>query len=249
MVGTKRSYGWKPDIPDFRDFRYGAISKAVALPAKVDLRKTCSPVEDQGQLGSCVGNSVVGCLEFLQKKNTESVTDLSRLFAYYNARLLDNTTQLDCGAYIRSGIKGLAKYGVCTETQWPYIISKFAKKPTTKCYTAAKKKALISYHRIENLNDMLSCLADGYPFVFGFAVYDYFESATMARTGILKMPTANEQMLGGHAVMAVGYDQTKKRILVRNSWGVNWGLKGYFWMPYDYINSRDLADDMWTIRK
>jgi len=249
MSDVKRSYGWKPDIPDFRDFRYGGIARAVYLPTKVDLRKTCSPVEDQGQLGSCVGNSVIGCLEFLQKKNLDFVTDLSRLFAYYNARLLDGTTQIDSGAYIRSGIKGLAKYGVCTEEQWPYIISKFAKKPTAKCYTAAKAKAIISYHRIETLNDMLSCLAEGYPFVFGFAVYDYFESATMARTGILKMPTANEQMLGGHAVMAVGYDQTKKRILVRNSWGVNWGLKGYFWMPYDYINSRDLADDMWTIRK
>ncbi len=96
---------------------------------------------------------------------------------------------------------------------------------------------------------MLSCLAEGYPFVFGFAVYDYFESATMARTGILKMPTANEQMLGGHAVTAVGYDQSKKRFLVRNSWGTAWGLKGYFWMPFEYLTDRNLSDDFWTIRK
>ncbi len=106
MSDVKRSYGWKPDIPDFRDFRYGGIAKAVVFPTKVDLRKTCSSIEDQGQLGSCVGNSVVGCLEFLEKKNAEPFLDLSRLFAYYNARLLDGTTQIDSGAYIRSGIKG-----------------------------------------------------------------------------------------------------------------------------------------------
>ena len=249
MNEAKRSYGWRPDIPDHRDYKYAKIAPPKIIPAKVDLRKICSPVEDQGQLGSCVGNAVVGNMECLEKKNSEPFADLSRLFAYYNARLLEGTTRTDSGAYIRDGIKGLAKYGVCPEANWPYVINKFATKPTKTCYTLALKKAIVRYYRIVTLNEMLQCLADGYPFVFGFAVYDYFESDAMARTGILKMPKPTEQLLGGHAVLAVGYDQDKKRILVRNSWGSGWGLKGYFWMPFDYISSRDLADDMWTVRK
>jgi C1A family cysteine protease len=244
-------YGWKPDLPDFRDYKYGITlgKKSVVIPQTTDLRNLCSKVEDQGQLGSCTANALVGNLEFLENKTKSKFSDLSRLFVYYNERVLEGTVHEDSGAYLRDGIKALAKKGVCTESQWPYKIEKFATKPSMCCYIKAAKCKISSYTRLSKLDDMLHCLADGYPFVFGFTVYDYFESEEMAETGILKMPTAKESVLGGHAVMACGYDQGTKRILVRNSWGSDWGIQGYFWMPFDYISDTDLADDLWTIRK
>jgi C1A family cysteine protease len=244
-------YGWKPDLPDIRDFKYGGTlgKKAVTIPQTMDLRNFCSKVEDQGQLGSCTANALVGNLEFLENKTKTKFVDRSRLFVYYNERAIEGTVYEDSGAMLRDGIKALATKGVCAESQWPYNIDKFAKKPTMCCFIKALSCKITSYHRLSTLDDMLHCIADGYPFVFGFTVYDYFESAEMAEKGILQMPTAGEGVLGGHAVMACGYDQNVKRILVRNSWGPDWGLQGYFWMPYEYISNTDLADDLWTIRK
>jgi len=247
---VKRTYGWSPDLPDHRDYKFAAIHTAKAIQDKVDLRKKCTVVEDQGQLGSCVGNALVGNLEYLKNLNTKKTfSDLSRLFAYYNARLLENSTKTDSGAQIRDGIKALSIYGICKENDWPYLIKKFASKPTVKCYTAAKPFAVSNYYRLNSLDQMLGCLSEGFPFVFGFSVYDYFESEAMAKSGILKMPKETEKLLGGHAVMAVGYNLKKKMVLVRNSWGNDWGLKGYFWMPFGYIDGTTLADDFWTIRQ
>jgi C1A family cysteine protease len=246
---VKRNYGWSPDLPDHRDYKFAAIHTAKVLQDKVDLRKKCSLVEDQGQLGSCVGNALVGNLEYLENRTNKLFYDLSRLFAYFNARLLEGSTKTDSGAQIRDGIKALSIYGICKETDWPYLINKFANKPTAKCYKNAKPGAISNYYRLNSLDEMLGCLSDGFPFVFGFSVYDYFESAAMAKSGILKMPKATERLLGGHAVMAVGYDLKKKLVLVRNSWGADWGLKGYFWMPFEYLSNRNLSDDFWTIRQ
>jgi C1A family cysteine protease len=148
---------------------------------------------------------------------------------------------------LRDGIKSLKKFGVCEETLWPYRISRFKTKPSATSYQDAKKHRISSYYRIETLSEMLACLADGYPFVFGFAVYESFESDRVARTGIVTMPKKDERQLGGHAVMAVGYNQKVKKFLIRNSWGRNWGINGYFTMPFEYLES--LADDFWTIRK
>jgi C1A family cysteine protease len=137
---------------------------------------------------------------------------------------------------------------VCPEKKWPYVISAFTKKPSAACYTAAKKHTIRTYHRIASLGDMRACLAEGYPFVFGFSVYESFESTKVAQSGVLNMPKPEERQLGGHAVCAVGYDDKAKRLLVRNSWGPAWGKKGYFTMPYDYVANRDLSDDFWTVR-
>jgi C1A family cysteine protease len=242
-------YGWVPDRPDQRDKLYAAIAKPPKkLPASVDLRPGCSPVEDQGQLGSCTANALVGNLEFLEKKAGQTVTDLSRLFIYYNERAMEGTINEDSGAMIRDGVKSLVKQGVCAEKKWPYVITKFAVKPPASCYREALKHQVLSYHRILTLQQMKQCLAEGYPFVFGFTVYDGFESATVAKTGKLDMPKPTEKVLGGHAVTAVGYDDATKRFLVRNSWGTDWGLKGYFTMPYDYASNNNLADDFWTLR-
>jgi C1A family cysteine protease len=221
----------------------------VTLPRKVDMRSKCSPVEDQGQLGSCTANALVGALEFLELKDGAQFADLSRLFLYYNERVIEGTVDQDSGAFIRDGIKSLAKQGVCTEPEWPYKISRFTKKPSRDCYRAAKKHRILSYHRITTVDEMRNCLAEGFPFVFGFTVYDAFESAAVAKSGVLNMPGPKEKMAGGHAVMAVGYDDAARRFVIRNSWGSDWGQKGYFTMPYDYLSpDNNLADDFWTVR-
>jgi C1A family cysteine protease len=242
-------YGWLPDLPDHRDYRFAAIRlKRARLPRKVDLRALCSPVENQGDLGSCTANALVGALEFLEKKQGRAVRNLSRLFVYYNERALEGTVGEDSGAFLRDGIKTLVKLGVCEETLWPYVIARYRKKPTAACFRAATKHQLLTYHRLDTIADMRSCLADGYPFVFGFTVFTAFESAKVEKTGVLNMPGRNEEDLGGHAVLAVGFDDAAKRLIVRNSWGADWGMRGYFTMPYAYVSSRDLADDFWTVR-
>lgn len=245
----KPVYGWLPDLPDHRDHLYGAVRKAPAKwPKKVDLRPGCPPVEDQGDLGSCTANALAGAVEFLMKKDTGGYVDVSRLFVYYNERVIEHTVATDSGAMLRDGIKTLAKQGACTEKKWPYDTAKFAKKPPKSCYDEALAYQILSYARLETLDDMRVCLADGYPFVFGFAVYDSFESAKVSKTGVVELPKEGESMLGGHAVLAVGYDDAAQRVVVRNSWGTGWGQKGYFTMPYGYLSNRSLSDDFWTIR-
>ena len=246
---TNAWYGWVPDRPDYRDRLYAAIAAPPKkLPSKVDLRKGCPAVENQGQLGSCTANALVGNLEFLEKKAGRTVPNLSRLFIYYNERAMEGTVNEDAGAAIRDGVKSLVKQGVCTEAKWPYKIADFAKKPSADCYKLATGREVTSYHRIVGLQQMRQCLAEGYPFVFGFTVYTAFESAAVAKTGMLNLPQPGEKSLGGHAICAVGYDDTAKRLLIRNSWGASWGMQGYFTMPYDYASNTNLADDFWTIR-
>lgn len=244
-------FGWMPDLPDHRDFSYSAPRAVLRkLPDKVDLRKLCPPVYDQGELGSCTANAIGAAFEFeLIRQNPVMDFIPSRLFIYYNERVIENTVQTDSGAQIRDGMKTVKKQGVCPEDDWPYDTGKFTVKPPRTCYIDAMKHQVVSYTRVtRKLEQMKGCLADGYPFVFGFSVYDSFESPAVAKTGKVNMPKANEKLLGGHAVMAVGYNDRLKRFIVRNSWGTGWGIKGYFTMPYDYLTNENLSDDFWTIR-
>ncbi len=243
----KRRYGWVPDTPDQRDFLYSRIARPIKLPPMIDLRPICSKIENQGKLGSCTANALVGALEFLEKKDNLPQADLSRLFIYYNERAIEHTTDSDSGATLRDGIKSLAKLGVCPEADWKYVISKFKTKPSQKSYADASGHKIVSYHRILSLDDMRNCLAQGYPFVFGFTVYESFESMEVEKTGVVNMPQPDEAVLGGHAVVAVGYDDNQKRFVVRNSWGTKWGMGGYFTIPYAYLTNRGLAGDMWVV--
>ncbi len=221
-----------------------------ALPDEVDLRKECPPIYDQGQLGSCTANAIGGAIEFDQmKENLPQVFVPSRLFIYYNERAIEDSIDSDSGAMIRDGIKSVAKQGACPEPMWPYLIAKFRTRPSGKCYTEAAKHTAVSYQRvIQSLSQMQGCLASGYPFVFGFTVYESFESSSVARTGHAPMPGTRERVLGGHAVCAVGYEESNRRFICRNSWGTSWGMRGYFTLPYDYLTNSDLAADFWTIR-
>jgi len=249
MIRISR-YGWQPDLPDQRDFRYSAPTELVSrLPEKTDLRPACPPVYDQGQLGSCTANAIGAAFEFglIKQKAPEFMP--SRLFIYYNERVIENSTGTDSGAMIRDGMKTIMKDGVCPEKEWPYIISEFAQKPKESCYSDALKHQVLSYHRVpRSLDQIRGCLAEGYPMVFGFTVYESFEGAEVAKTGVLNMPQKTEKSIGGHAVLAVGYDDPSKRFIVRNSWGEQWGIKGYFTIPYDYLLEENLSDDFWTIR-
>jgi Cysteine protease len=243
-------YGWIPDLPDDRDHLYAAPPAFLtALPPYTDLRAQCPGVYDQGQLGSCTANAIGGAIEFdrLKQKLPDYVP--SRLFIYYNERLIEGTVQSDSGAMIRDGIKSVASQGVCPEPEWPYDISKFTEKPSALAYRDAATDRAVSYQSlIQDLNQMRGCLASGYPFIFGFTVYESFESPAVAQTGHAPMPGPMERAVGGHAVIAVGYDDTSQAFLARNSWGTGWGMAGYFSLPYTYLVQPGLASDLWTIR-
>ena len=245
-----QKYGWVPDLPDQRDFMYAAPTPYQQnLPAKVNLTAQCPPVYDQGQLGSCTANAIGAAIEFDQKKQHLKDFMPSRLFIYYNERVIENTVNTDSGAQIRDGIKAVAAQGVPPETLWPYDITQFNKLPPPAAYTAAKGSLVTLYQRlIQDVNTMKGCLASGFPFVFGFSVYQSFEGAEVAKTGIVPMPGSKEESVGGHAVLAVGYDDSTRQFIVRNSWSKGWGLKGYFKIPYAYLTTRSLASDFWTIR-
>jgi C1A family cysteine protease len=250
VARTVRSYGWVPDLPDHRDLIYRAPRGVLAkLPAKVDLSAGCPAVYDQGDLGSCTAHGIAAALEYAQLK--QAIGDRftpSRLFIYYLERVLERSVPEDAGAMIRDGVKAVAKQGAPHESLWPYIISKFALKPPATAYTDAAKHPALLYRRVtQTLPQLQGCLAAGFPFVFGFSVYESFESATVARTGTVPMPRATEALLGGHAVLAVGYDTATSRFLVRNSWGPGWGKAGYFTMPFAYLTDLNLSDDFWTI--
>ena len=244
-------YGWIRDLPDLRDHLYATPPEfLVKLPSSVDLRPQCPAVYDQGQLGSCTANAIAAALEFDQMKEKQpNVFVPSRLFIYYNERVMEGTVNEDSGAQIRDGIKSVGKQGDCPETLWPYDIKKFEVKPPAQCYQQALKFKAVQYQRLSQiLNQLKGCLASGYPFVFGFTVYESFESQQVAQTGHASMPLPKEAVVGGHAVIAVGYDDSQNWFIVRNSWGDGWGMKGYFTLPYPYLLEQNLASDFWTIR-
>jgi C1A family cysteine protease len=248
-----RRYGWVPDLPDHRDLYYRYVPKGfqpLQLPPKVDLRAQCPPVYDQGDLGSCTANAIGAAHQFeqIRQKQTRGSFVPSRLFIYYNERVVLGTVDEDSGAMLRDGIKSVVRQGVCPEPEWPYVISRFTSKPSIKAYRHALDHQVLKYQRLrQTVGDFETCIAAGHPFVFGFSVYESFETPSVAKAAVVPMPGPGERLLGGHAVLAVGYDRPARQIIVRNSWGEAWGEKGHCYMPYDYLANSDLAADFWTI--
>jgi C1A family cysteine protease len=252
-VRKASSMGWIPDLPDVRDFSYGEHllrserASVEEMPIRGSLRNLMSPVEDQGDLGSCTANGIVALLEFLEKKaGDQTPTNLSRLFLYYEERVLINSVKQDSGAYIRDGIKVAAKLGVPAESYWPYKIQKYAVKPPPTAYKKAPLHGALDYFRLSTHEDKVACLAAGYPFTFGFTVYENFWGVNQ-KNPVAPMPEGNVE--GGHCVVAVGWDDERKLYECRNSWGQTFADEGYYWMPYGYVDDDNLADDFWTIRK
>ncbi len=248
-----RKYLLKPDNPDLRDYFYRShtLKSLKELPETIDLRNKMSPVVDQGPLGSCTANAIVsGLREYLEIKAGQELVRLSRLFLYYEERRLENTIHEDSGASLRDGMKVLAQIGVCPEEDYPYDITKFTEAPSPMATAHAAQYRINEYHRIFDLKSLKVALSEGLPVVFGFRVYQSFESEQVAKTGKIPMPKKDEKILGGHAVLAVGYhDQGKGgdlsgNLFVRNSWGKEWGDHGYCYMSYKVFNK--LVMDMWT---
>ena len=256
-----RRYGWKPDLHDHRDFVYRP--KVARIPAAVDLRPGCPAVYDQGQLGSCTGNAIAGAIEYDLIREKHDMMP-SRLFVYYNERAEEGTVQSDAGASIRDGIKAVASLGVPPESEWPYSDANpgpFQVRPPANVYADALKSRVSAYESIslgkspvglsclgtkKSVVPLQQCLASGTPVVFGMTVYESFEDQAVAQTGQVPMPGSDEAVLGGHAVLAVGYDAAKAKFIVRNSWGPGWGDKGYFHLPFAYMLK--YASDFWAIK-
>jgi C1A family cysteine protease len=250
MNKTRHTLGWKRDLPDQRDHIYSARHYgSQLLPLSIDLRPGCPPIYDQLQLGSCTANALAGALEFDAIKQKEAPVTPSRLFVYYNERAREGTVASDAGASLRDGIKSVNRQGACPESEWPYDITQFAVQPPAQCYEDAMQHKALTYQRLaQSLAQMKTCLAEGYPILFGFSVYSSFESDAVAQTGIVPMPGHNEVLLGGHAVLCVGFREDEQIFTIRNSWGDAWGDHGYCYMPYAYLLSSSLASDFWTVR-
>jgi C1A family cysteine protease len=260
---VSKKYTWQPDLPDHRDHLLCMrLTAPKSLPPMVDLRKQCSPVSTQGHLGSCTGNALAGAIEFLERKELRAKEDqaaeeiggskfskASRLFIYFNERQIEGHADQDSGGRLRDGVKGLQKFGTCRESVWPYDETAVLEKPTPDAYTEAKIHKITEYIRVQDLREIKQALSLNYPVAFGFTVFSSFESPDVAHSGVMPMPQPTDSVLGGHAVLAVGYDDNRSVLIVRNSWSDAWGDKGYFYMPYDYIQKLKLAQDFWLIRR
>lgn len=247
---TTESILKQPELAKYKTFKFHPYLSHIS---KMDLRDNFPPVFDQGRLGSCVFNAIDGAYGFEMLKQAEPFLSMSRLFMYYNVRKNMGTINEDSGAEIKDAVYNISSnydsVGTCEESMWPYDISKFAEEPPIICYSDAKNHHIVAAERIEqDLNHIKQSIVDGYPIVFGFVVYESFESNEVATTGKMPMPSSNEKQLGGHAIVAVGFDDVNKVIICRNSWGIEWGDKGYFTMPYEFIVRSDYASDFWSIR-
>lgn len=245
MTCVKRVYNLKIERLEPNKLCLKKLSIKANLVPKIDLSAKMPAVFDQGELGSCTAQALSALVTYIKPTFVGS-----RLFLYFCERMLGKTILIDSGATLEEGIISLKRFGICAEQDWPHNISKFKQRPPAICFKKALETQAL---KVENINSssivaMKNCLASGFPFVIGFLVFSSFESTEVAKTGMVSLPKPNETVLGGHAILICGYDDSKKAFLARNSWGPNWGQKGYFYMPYEYLSNPKLASDAWTIR-
>ena len=277
-MSTSHAMGWLLDWPDHRDFSQNtkpvkSMLKSVgvgdpaklSLPDSVDLREYCSEIEDQESLGSCTAQAGVGLVEFFERKAFGRHLDASRLFLYKVTRNLLGWTG-DTGAFLRDTMKAMVLFGVPAEAYWQYDVAEFEREPGAFCYAFARNYQAIRYYRLDPwgtdsakvLRRIKANLSFSLPSMFGFSVYSSYRQADA--TGEIPYPTSGESIAGGHAVVAVGYDddrliqntnddsETSGALLIRNSWGKDWGDAGYGWLPYEYVLRRQ-AVDWWSLLK
>lgn len=248
----KRHLGTGRDRVSFLDWAYRPSSATTRqLPATVDLRRHCPPVYDQLHLNSCSANALAAALRYDElKEGHGDVLPPSRLFIYFNERVVANLVDRDAPVSLRDGYRTIARVGACPERMWPYDPRRFRRRPTARCFDAAARRKAIEYYRIRRLlSHLRACLADRFPFVFGIAVHKSMMHRPTRLTGIVSMPTRHDKLVGGHAVMAVGYDHARRVLIFRNSWGRRWGDRGYGYLPYQFLMSPALSWDFWTMRR
>lgn len=244
-----RRYGYRKDPDDSRDLKMKQVPFTIAesLPESVDLEQWCGPVKDQGSLGACTAFAGTGNLEYLFRRYNQKPLVFSPLFLYYMERKIDGDLgEGDTGSYGRTSCKAMNQYGVCLESVDGYDTSKFEVTPTDQMVKDASTRRSGAYHKLHGILDIKSCIASQYPVLVGFTVYDSFESNEVASTGIMPMPdTGSEMVLGGHEVLFIGYNDSKRAFKVRNSWGLGWGDLGNFWFPYQAVQDNDIFQDGW----
>ena len=248
----KRHLGTGRDSVSPLDWKYRPHSSVVRrLPAAVDLRRHCPPVYDQLHLNSCSANAIAAALRFNElREGRPDVLSPSRLFIYYNERVLAGVVGTNSAVSLREGYRTVSKVGSCSERSWPYLPQRFRRAPAHECYAFARHHRAIAYYRIRrSIAQLRACLAEGYPFVMALAIHKSAVAHAVRHTGLLPVPVRGDALLGGHAVLAVGYDHPKKLIIFRNSWGKTWGDHGDGYLPYKFFASPDLTWDFWTMRK
>ena len=248
----KRHFGTGRDSVSSLDWNYRPRSSIVRrLPAVADLRRHCPPVYDQLHLNSCSANAIAAALRYNEVKEGRShVLSPSRLFIYYNERVLAGVVGTNCAVPLRDGFRTISRIGACPEALWPYVVRRFRRHPDSRCYQASQLHRAIAYYRIRRaLSQLRACLAEGFPFVMALAVHRSMLGGRVRRTGIVPVPTRRDPLRGGHAVLAVGYDHARRLITFRNSWGAAWGDGGYGYLPYAFFTSASLTWDFWTMRR
>lgn len=258
-IQSIKRFGWKPDKPDPRDRRM-AVTAPQEMPSSAFYPPELLPkIRDQGNQGSCTGHATRSGAQFLRRVENQPDLELSPRFIYYNARVIEGTVKEDAGAEIRDVVKGVAKLGAASEKDCPYSDKVFARRPLNVAFQHAKRDIVTEYVRApQTLPSLKACILNRTPVVFGFSVFGNFMTREVADSGLMPMPQG--QMEGGHAVWIVGYDDNKDILgqrggfAIGNSWSTGWGCalertsRGYFWMPYSFIESSDNADDFWALR-